>query len=82
MNSVSDIKPWYKNDIANTIRSLYFASKSSMQQLTRLSQEEKHQQWLGALDGWSAVLLAVGINPETIFSQDDIQFMADMKKRK
>lgn len=82
MKNVSDIKPWYKNDIANTIRSLYFARKSSMQQLARLPQEEKDQQWLGALDGWSGVLLAVGINPETIFSQDDIQFMADMKKRK
>lgn len=81
MSDVSMIKAWSKSDVADTIRSLYFAAKSA-NQYSPLPENEKKHRWLGSLDGWSAILLYIGVNPNTVFSEDDLQFMAEMKKRR
>lgn len=66
-NNVSDIKPWFREDIARTLMSIYFASKSGSK-----SREDYRIGFSAAL---SSVALAVGVNPESFLSPEDIQLL-------
>lgn len=67
MSNVSDIKPWFRDDIARTLMSIYFASAAGNQ---RTSDAEFRAGFAAAL---SSVALAVGVNPETFITPEDIQ---------
>ena len=79
MSDVSTIKPWSKDDIANAVRSLYFTTKTTLKR-SSAPKDEKSMRWLGSLDGFSSVLLAVGINPADVFDKEDLEFMARMNR--
>lgn len=69
MSNVSDIKPWFREDIARTLMSIYFASASNGTQ--RTSENEIYRAGFAA--ALSSVALAVGVNPETFLAPEDIQ---------
>lgn len=77
--SVADIKPWFQNDVADMIRSVYYAMKTGLKR-KQIPQADKDKQWSGALDAWASVLLARGVNPADVFDQEDIEFMSKMNK--
>ena len=58
--NVSDAKPWFRDDLARTLASLYFANKPKQTETLIL---------------FSAICLAFGINPENILSPEDVQKM-------
>lgn len=68
MNSnVSDIKPWFREDLARTLMSIYFAGKANQRR------EENYQAGFAA--ALSSVALAVGVNPESFISPEDIKLI-------
>ncbi len=69
MSNVSDIKPWFREDIARTLMSIYFASASNGTQ--RTGENELYRTGFAA--ALSSVALAVGVNPETFLAPEDIQ---------
>lgn len=68
-NNVSDIKPWFREDLARTLMSIYFASASNGTQ--RTSDTDHYR--VGFAAALSSVALAVGVNPESFLAPEDIQ---------
>lgn len=71
MPNVSDIKPWFREDIARTLMSIYFASISS----SSFKSEEDEKFRIGFATALSSVALAVGVNPESFLASDDIKLI-------
>jgi len=69
MSNVSDIKPWFREDIARTLMSIYFASAANS---TQRSTDDEHYR-VGFAAALSSVALAVGVNPESFLAPEDIQ---------
>ncbi|HND47167.1 MAG TPA: hypothetical protein PKI33_03330 [Anaerolineales bacterium] len=69
MSNVSDIKPWFREDIARTLMSIYFASAANNSQ--RTAENENYR--VGFAAALSSVALAVGVNPESFLAPEDIQ---------
>lgn len=74
---VSDIKPWFREDIARTLASIYFASNPSLGPSPIGEGQERQSEREGYLTGFAAALasvaLAVGVNPESFLSPEDLQ---------
>lgn len=68
MSNVADIKPWFKEDIARALASIYFSSMQT--QKHDKTNTEYHNGFAVAL---ASVALAAGINPETFLSPEDVQ---------
>ncbi len=66
-NNVTDIKPWFRDDIARTLMSIYFASAANGAQRT------DNEYRIGFAAALSSVALAVGVNPESFLAPEDIQ---------
>lgn len=66
--NVSDIKPWFREDIARTLMSIYFASAANG---SRTDDNEHYR--VGFAAALSSVALAVGVNPESFLAPEDIQ---------
>jgi hypothetical protein len=73
MPNVSDIKPWFQEDIARTLMSIYFASVSS----SSMKSESDEQFRIGFTTALTSVALAVGVKPETFLTPDDIKLIKD-----
>lgn len=71
MPNVSDIKPWFREDIARTLMSIYFASISS----SSIKSEGDEQFRVGFATALSSVALAVGVSPETFIAPEDIKLI-------
>lgn len=71
MRNVSDIKPWFQEDIARTLMSIYFASISS----SSIQSEEDEKFRVGFATALSSVALAVGVRPESFLAPDDIKLI-------
>lgn len=67
-NNVSDIKPWLRDDFLRTLSSIYFSN-------TMNGQEVDAQRRKGFLTGLVSFALAVGVNPESFLSPEDIQLL-------
>ena len=70
MSNVSDIKPWFREDLARMLMSVYFASKSSLTPAPLPEGEGYSKGFAAAL---ASVALAVGVNPESFLAPEDIQ---------
>lgn len=68
-NEGIDIKPWFRDDLARTLMSIYFASASNGTQRTG---DADHYR-VGFAAALSSVALAVGVNPESFLAPEDIQ---------
>lgn len=73
MNTVVDIKPWFRDDLARTLASIYFASKSGGQRSAISGQRSADGYEAGFAAALASVALAVGVNPESFLSPEDIQ---------
>lgn len=80
MPNVSDIKPWFREDLARTLMSIYFASKcgtpprpspNDKEQERNLEREQAYETGFAA--ALSSVALAVGVNPESFLAPEDVQ---------
>jgi hypothetical protein len=71
MGNVSDIKPWFREDLARTLGSIYFASVSARGQAQGLPVQGDYM--VGFAAALSAVALAVGVNPESFLAPEDVQ---------
>lgn len=71
MPNVSDIKPWFREDIARTLMSIYFASVAS----GSAKSESDEQFRVGFATALSSVALAVGVNPETFLAPEDVKLI-------
>ena len=67
--SSNDIKPWFRDDIARTLMSIYFAS--AVNGAKRTNEDENYR--VGFAAALSSVALAVGVNPESFLAPEDIQ---------
>lgn len=73
--NVSDIKPWFQDDIARTLMSIYFASKSGRG--AAISGQDYEAGFAAAL---ASVALAVGVNPESFLSPEDVQALRKVQR--
>ncbi|TXH10094.1 MAG: hypothetical protein E6R03_15865 [Hyphomicrobiaceae bacterium] len=69
-NNVADIKPWFRDDIARTLASIYFANTSGQQ--SAVGEADYRKGFAAAL---SSVALAVGVNPTSFLSPEDVQLL-------
>lgn len=69
--NVSDIKPWFKEDIFRLITSIYFAHSLSPEN----SNEENNQYCVGFAEAMSSFALAAGIDPKSFLTPKDIQLI-------
>lgn len=69
MSNGSDIKPWFRDDIARTLMSIYFASAANGAHQTNDNENYR----VGFAAALSSVALAVGVNPESFLAPEDIQ---------
>ena len=78
MGNVSDIKPWFREDLARTLMSVYFASKTAVSgQRSVVSGGEYEAGFAAAL---ASVALAVGVNPESFLSPEDVQRLRSVRR--
>lgn len=63
--TVSDIKPWFREDLYHLMLALTLASKASG--------VRKEQYDTGFAAGLSSFALAVGVNPEAFLSPEDLE---------
>ena len=66
MSNVADVKPWFREDLARTLASIYFASQGGVTTVERR---------IGFAAALSSVALAVGVNPETFLKPEDVQYL-------
>ena len=66
----SNLKPWFRDDIARAIMSIYFSSVISGSE--KQSNNDYRKGFAAAL---SSVAIVVGINPESILQKEDIQLL-------
>lgn len=77
MSNVSDIKPWFREDLARTLMSIYFSSTQASSALPSGEDEVYRKGFAAAL---SSVALAVGVNPESFLSPEDVQRLRKVQK--
>ena len=76
MGNVSDIKPWFREDLARTLMSVYFASKAK-DSCQRSAGSDYEAGFAAAL---ASVALAVGVNPESFLSPEDVQRLRSVRR--
>jgi len=65
MSNTNDIKPWFKDDIARTLMSIYFTSKQNSKATGNYE--------IGFAAAIFSVAMATGVNPETFLDPEEIQ---------
>lgn len=66
MSNVADVKPWFQEDLARTLASIYMPFS-----VTAHTQQER----FGFALAISSMALAVGVNPEAILKPEDVQLL-------
>ena len=68
----NNLKPWFRDDIARAMISIYFTSLISRPQ--KQINDEYRTGFAAAL---SSIAIIVGINPESILQSEDLQLLRD-----
>jgi hypothetical protein len=66
----NNLKPWFRDDIARAIMSIYFSSVMSGSD-DQLNNDYRK----GFATALSSIAIIVGINPESILQKEDIQLL-------
>lgn len=74
MSNTNDIKPWFRVDLRDVLKALYFAMKIS-------SIGKPYEYWRGVLNGLASFGLAVGVMPAEFMSASDAQAVSAEVKR-
>lgn len=67
MSNISDLRPWFREDLARVLMSVYFASAISD---SRTTPNDRYRNGFAA--ALSSVAINVGVNPETFLTPEDI----------
>jgi hypothetical protein len=70
----NNLKPWFRDDIARAMLSVYFA--------TLISRPQNNEYRTGFAAALSSIAIVVGINPETILQAEDLQLLRDVSRAK
>lgn len=73
MSNVSDLKPWFREDIAKALMSIYFTSKTASS-----SAKDNSEYRSGFASALSSVAIMVGINPEHVLAPEDIKLLREI----
>ena len=73
MSNVSDLKPWFREDIAKALMSIYFTAKISSSSAVDNSAYRS-----GFASALSSVAIMVGINPEQVLAPEDINLLREL----
>jgi hypothetical protein len=71
----NNLKPWFRDDLARAMISVYFASLVS-----RPKREMSDDFRTGFAAALSSVAIVIGINPENILRSEDIQLLRDVSR--
>jgi hypothetical protein len=72
----NNLKPWFREDIARAMMSIYFSSL-----ISRPRQQMNDEYRTGFAAALSSVAIVIGINPESILQSDDIQLLREVSSR-
>lgn len=72
----NNLKPWFREDIARAIMSIYFSSLVS-----RPRKQTNDEYRAGFAAALSSLAIVMGINPESILQGEDIQLLRDVSNR-
>lgn len=72
----NNLKPWFQDDIARAMMSIYFSSL-----ISRPRQQMSDEYRTGFAAALSSVAIIVGINPESILQNEDLQLLRDVSKQ-
>ncbi len=72
----NNLKPWFRDDIARAMMSIYFSSL-----ISRPRQQMSDEYRTGFAAALSSVAIIVGINPESILQNEDLQLLRDVSKQ-
>jgi hypothetical protein len=75
MSNVSDLKPWFQEDLARMLMSIYFTSMTA-----NYNSEKDPEFRSGFASALSSVAIMVGINPESFLASDDIKLLSQKSK--
>lgn len=70
MSGVSDLKPWFREDIARVLMSIYFTSVA-----VNSNSETTAEFRSGFAAALSGVAINVGVNPESFLAPEDIKLL-------
>lgn len=73
MSNHSDLKPWFREDIARGLISIYFTSK-----IASSPSVNNNAYRSGFATALSSIAIMVGINPEQVLEPDDIKLLRDL----
>lgn len=78
MSNVGNVKPWFQEDLARALVSIYFASISSS---PHDKGEPNKQYRVGFATALSSVALAIGVNPESFLAPEDIKLIRNVSQQ-
>jgi hypothetical protein len=70
MYNAGDLRPWFREDIARVLMSIYFASAASN---SRTSENDRYRSGFAA--ALSSVAINIGVNPESFLAPEDINLL-------
>ncbi len=76
MSNYNDLKPWFRDDIARVLMSIYFASLTS-----NSSSEINGDFRSGYAAAISGIAIGLGINPESFLVNDDLRLLREFSQR-
>ena len=71
----NNLKPWFRDDIARAMISIYFASL-----ISRPKEQKSDEFRAGFAAALSSIAIVIGINPESILQSDDLQLLSDISR--
>ena len=75
MINISDLKPWFRDDLERLLTSIYFTSKAATGYQT--GSQEYHTGFVAAL---SSIALMVGVSPDVFLAESDLPESLERKR--
>lgn len=72
----NNLKPWFRDDLARAMMSVYFSFL-----ISRPGQKMNNEFRTGFAAALSSVAIIVGINPESILQNEDLQLLREISKQ-
>lgn len=72
----NNLKPWFRDDLARAMMSVYFSFL-----ISRSGQKMNNEFRTGFAAALSSVAIIVGINPESILQNEDLQLLREISKQ-
>ena len=70
MSNVSNLKPWFREDLARVLMSIYFTSVATDSHYPKNSEFRN-----GFAVALSSIAINIGVNPESFLAPEDIELL-------